>query len=209
VTEGSVNTGSTYDFAVVRYNPDGSLDSTFGNGGITTTDFAGSGDRAYWSVLQPDGKIVLAGVAYSGATGADFALTRYNTNGTLDVTFNGTGKVTTNFAGNFEDFGRTMALAPDGKLVVAGWAVNNTTFTGRADYADRAVQPERHPRHLVQRHRPMDGRHQWRGRERLRPRRCGAAERQDHRRRDEPSVSRHRWLACQFRCAAAEPEWHL
>jgi uncharacterized delta-60 repeat protein len=80
-------------------------------------------------------------VAYSGATGADFALTRYNNNGTLDVTFNGTGKVTTNFAGNFEDFGRTMALAPDGKLVVAGWAVNNTTFTGRADYAIARYNP--------------------------------------------------------------------
>lgn len=135
VTQGSVNTGSTYDFAVARYNTDGSLDSTFGAGGIMTTDFAGSGDRVYWSVLQPDGKIVVAGVAYSQATGADFALARYNTNGTLDLTFNGTGKVTTNFAGNYEDFGRSIALAPDGKLVVAGWARNNTIYTGRADYA--------------------------------------------------------------------------
>ena len=135
VTQGSVNSGSTYDFAVARYNTDGSLDSTFGTGGIATTDFAGRGDRVYWSVLQPDGRIVVAGVAFSEATGSDFALARYNTNGTLDLTFNGTGKVTTNFAGNFEDFGRSVALAPDGKIVVAGWARNNTTLTGRADYA--------------------------------------------------------------------------
>jgi uncharacterized delta-60 repeat protein len=168
VTEGAVNTGATYDFAVVRYNGDGSLDSTFGNGGIATADFAGSGDRVYWSVLQPDGKIVVAGVAFSQATGSDFALARYNTNGTLDLTFNGTGKVTTNFAGNFEDFGRSMALAPDGKLVVAGWARNNSIYTGRADYAvaryNRTAPST--PRSTAP---AMDGRHQWRGRRAITP----------------------------------------
>src|SRR3954470_1394584 len=96
VTQG-IDNGERYDFAVVRYQPDGSLDATFGNGGKTFTDFAGRGDRAYWAALQPDGKIVLAGVAYGVTTDADFALARYNTNGTLDITFNGTGKITTDF----------------------------------------------------------------------------------------------------------------
>jgi uncharacterized delta-60 repeat protein len=134
VTQGE-NNGALYDFAVVRYNPDGSVDTDFGVGGIMTTDFAGSGDRAYAVTIQPDGKIVLAGVAYMPSTGADFALARYNPNGTIDLSFNGTGTVTTNFAGNFEDFGHAMALAPDGKIVVAGWARNSSTYTARADYA--------------------------------------------------------------------------
>jgi uncharacterized delta-60 repeat protein len=134
VTQGA-NTGSTYDFAVVRYNPDGSLDGTFGANGIATTDFAGDGDRAYAAVLQPDGKIVLAGVAFTPAGGSDFALARLNADGSLDSGFNGSGKVTTPFASNFTEFAWALALAPDNKLVAAGWAVNNTVFTGRADYA--------------------------------------------------------------------------
>ena len=85
-------------FAVARYNANGNLDTTF-NGSGTSTTLIGSSDAEAWSVaLQSDGKIVLAGFAFNGFNN-EFALARYNANGTLDATFNGTGKVTTGIAG--------------------------------------------------------------------------------------------------------------
>jgi len=115
------------DFALVRYNPDGRLDSTFdGDGKVTTAIAAGSRplpDVARAVVIQTDGKIVVAGRATEGGhTGitffGDFAVARYNPNGTLDTTFDGDGKVTTNIIGDDNAYG--LALQPDGKLVVAG-----------------------------------------------------------------------------------------
>ena len=67
------------DFAVARYRSDGTLDSSFWGGGFVVTDFGASGNdvpRAHW--IEPDGKIVLAGVTESGAD-TDFALLRYLT----------------------------------------------------------------------------------------------------------------------------------
>src|SRR5262249_3413666 len=93
---GSSVKGNSYDFALVRYNVNGALDNTFGSGGKVTTNFSGSGgymtasaDQASAAFIQPDGKIVLAGVtcpvtAPSGAD-TDIALARYNANGTLDT----------------------------------------------------------------------------------------------------------------------------
>jgi uncharacterized delta-60 repeat protein len=62
-----------YDFALARYLPNGSLDSTFGGDGRVSTDF-GDGDFAFGLALQPDGKLVAAGI-----TGGTFALARYKT----------------------------------------------------------------------------------------------------------------------------------
>jgi uncharacterized delta-60 repeat protein len=101
------------DFALGRYNADGSLDSGFGSGGKVTTDFGGF-DAVSGVVVQPDGRIVAAG--RSG--GGDFALARYNANGGLDPTFGGTGKVTTDFGGFDAAFG--VALQANGKIVAAG-----------------------------------------------------------------------------------------
>lgn len=64
----------------------GSLDNTFGTGGIVTTTIGGTDDEAFSVAIQTDGKIVVAGSAYNG-TDDDFAIVRYNTNGTLDNTF--------------------------------------------------------------------------------------------------------------------------
>src|SRR6266568_281258 len=109
------------DFALARYNPNGTLDTTFGTGGKVTTDFAGDADQAFALVLQTDGKIVAAGEATSSRRGEDFALARYNPNGTLDTTFGVGGKVTTDFAGNTDRaFG--VALQTDGRIVAAGEA---------------------------------------------------------------------------------------
>src|SRR5205807_1340610 len=93
---------SVVDFAVARYNPDGSLDASFGTGGLVTTDFASGSDFASAVTLQPDGKIVVAGTAYTG-TGSDFAVARYDADGSPDSTFGSGGKVTTDL-GSSEDF---------------------------------------------------------------------------------------------------------
>ena len=92
------------DFAVVRYNPNGSLDTTFGpsHTGLVTTSVASlSGYDSEWSravVAQPDGKILIAGQVLKNASGDyDFALVRYNSNGTLDSSFGAGGIVTTSF----------------------------------------------------------------------------------------------------------------
>lgn len=86
-----------YDFACVRYNSDGSLDNTFGTNGKVSYDLqAGSDDKAYSVDIQMDGKIVIAGYSDDGSDRAG-AVIRLNTNGTLDNTFNSTGKVLTNF----------------------------------------------------------------------------------------------------------------
>jgi uncharacterized delta-60 repeat protein len=100
------------DFAVVRFNADGSLDTSFGTDGIVTTDFAGFGDSGADLVIQTDGKIVVGGTSNS-----DFALARYNTNGTLDTGFGTNGKVVTDGNGGS---GVAVALQADGKIVLLG-----------------------------------------------------------------------------------------
>lgn len=123
---------STLNFALVRYTSDGKLDTTFGGGtGWVQTDFSGSSDTAHAMVLQPDGKIVLAGTAHQNTTGDDFALARYNTDGSLDTTFGNGGKVTTNFSsahtpdGIDDAFGLT--IDGQGRLIAAG-ASNAANF---------------------------------------------------------------------------------
>jgi uncharacterized delta-60 repeat protein len=120
VAAGSVVTGSSQVFALTRYNADGSLDSSFGTGGKTTTDFAGDFDVASAVALQPDGKIVATGfTGVSDTDRVDFALARYNSDGTLDSSFGTGGRVITDFARG-ADLADAMALQPDGKIVVAG-----------------------------------------------------------------------------------------
>ena len=119
----SLNSGGNWDFALTRYNANGSLDISFDGDGKVTTDF-GSIDTAYSVAIQSDGKIVVAG--YSGNTPAnsDFALTRYNSNGSLDTTFDGDGKVTTAI-GISSDYAFSVAIQSDGKIVVAGYSLNS------------------------------------------------------------------------------------
>jgi len=140
VTPGGVNVAGAYDFALVRYNPDGSIDTTFGTDGRVITDFNGLGDRAQTSVLQPDGKIVLAGWVYTTiAGGIDFGLARYNPDGSLDMTFDSDGKVVTTFGNNLDELARGIALAADGKLVVAGDFYNPPPVVGQSGHRDVAI----------------------------------------------------------------------
>src|SRR6185369_12178814 len=66
--------------------PSGGLDASFGPGGKVTTDFAGAGDGASAIAVQTDGKLVVAGVASINGS-PEFAVARYNSSGTLDVSF--------------------------------------------------------------------------------------------------------------------------
>ncbi|MCW8377366.1 calcium-binding protein [Streptomyces justiciae] len=100
------------DFTVVRYNLDGTLDGGFGTGGVVTTDF-GPTSAVNDLAVQPDDRI-LAG----GSTGGDFALARYNADGTADTGFATGGRTTTDF-GAFDRVG-ALALQTDGKIVAAG-----------------------------------------------------------------------------------------
>ncbi|MEV6050381.1 calcium-binding protein [Streptomyces sp. NPDC052107] len=128
VAAGFTNAGGTNDFALARYNTDGSLDTTFGTGGKVITDFGGTIDEAFGVAVQTDGKIVAAGITNAGGT-FDFALARYNTNGSLDTTFGTGGKVTTNFGGS--DVARGVTLQTDGKIVAAG----SSNAGGTTDFA--------------------------------------------------------------------------
>ncbi|MER6352931.1 hypothetical protein ABT186_14050, partial [Streptomyces sp. NPDC001634] len=105
---------------------DGSLDSTFGTGGKVLTDFGGI-DEAFGVALQTDGKIVAAGLTTASGN-ADFALARYNTDGSLDSCFGTGGKVTTGFGTGSADLASGVAVQTDGKIVAAGRSNAGGTF---------------------------------------------------------------------------------
>lgn len=87
----------------------GDLDTTFGTGGIVTTPLGGVGYNPI--VIQPDGKLVVVGS--SGVQPAlDVAVVRYNTDGSLDTSFDSDGSVITDLGGN--DVGSAVALQSDG-----------------------------------------------------------------------------------------------
>lgn len=88
----TTNASTGKDFACLRYNSDGTLDSTFGTSGIVTNDVqTGSDDVVYSIAIQADGKIILAGYSDDGSN-KNAALIRLNTNGTLDTSFGTSGK---------------------------------------------------------------------------------------------------------------------
>ena len=115
---------SDTDFALARYNPDGSLDATFGNGGTVTTDFATNEDDAFSVLIQPDGKIVAVGSANTGANFYDFAGARYLGNGALDTDFGGGGRIATDFGARGFDRAHAAALQSNGSIVAAGFAIS-------------------------------------------------------------------------------------
>jgi uncharacterized delta-60 repeat protein len=112
------------DWAIVRYNPDGSLDPTFGAGGFKFVSPLGiEGDSWASAVaIQPNGKLVVGGFTY--ANGLAFALIRLNANGNLDPSFGSGGALLTDMLTGMGGDSRVAALAiqPSGKIVAAGYA---------------------------------------------------------------------------------------
>ena len=100
----------------------GDLDTTFDSDGKVLTDVGGN-DGAYSVAIQSDGKIVVAGWANDTLDDDDFALVRYNTDGSLDTAFGSDGKVTTDID-NSREWAYSVAIQSDGKIVVAGETLN-------------------------------------------------------------------------------------
>jgi uncharacterized delta-60 repeat protein len=121
------------DLCVARLAPDGSLDTSFGGDGRVTVDVGGAADLGRAVLVQPDGKVIVVGLCYMGATSNDFCLVRLEANGDLDTTFDGDGIVTTSIAG--AHYPRTAALQDDGRIVIAGHcivaAINNDMCVAR------------------------------------------------------------------------------
>jgi uncharacterized delta-60 repeat protein len=118
----SWETGMNYDFCLIRYNSNGTIDSTFGNGGMVQTELGSIEDFAYNVVIQPDDKIIVVGTTGTYVD-RDFAVVRYNPDGTLDADFGNNGIVKKNSL-YYDDILYTVAIQSDGKIIAGG--VGNT-----------------------------------------------------------------------------------
>jgi uncharacterized delta-60 repeat protein len=159
IVAGGDYVGGSEDFALARYNPDGRLDTSFGDGGKVLTDFTRnpncsdcekSNETANAVTLEPDGKIIAAGRSDAngsydsmGHSSDDFALARYTSDGTLDQSFGRDGKVLTHFVGQqrkpSSSIAQAVVIQTDGKIVLAGlgngydFALARYTPSGRLD----------------------------------------------------------------------------
>ena len=134
---GTISTG----FGLVRYNPNGSIDTFFGTGGGVLTDFPSNPNAtAFALAIQSNGDIIAAGQA-----GSSLALSRYTSAGKLDTTFGSGGTVTTSLGSNASAIS-SLALQSDGKIVAAGgiFSVDSAGFHAQAvvaRYLDPQVAP--------------------------------------------------------------------
>ena len=117
------NASGSAMMTVTRLHPNGSSDITFDGDGTATIDFGSLADLAGDAVLQPDGKIVVAG---STQADEDVAIARLNTNGSPDTTFGAAGKATIDFG--VATFGFAVALQPNRRIVVAGQRTAGNDF---------------------------------------------------------------------------------
>jgi len=129
VVAGTADIGGAYNFAVARFNTNGTLDTSFNAAGTQPGTASTTIDNSTYNIgtsvaIQEDGKIVVAGFALIGGT-FKFAVARFNTNGTLDTSFNaaeiqpGTASTTIDNSTD-NNFGKSVAIQQDGKIVVAG-----------------------------------------------------------------------------------------
>ncbi|WP_297696753.1 DUF2341 domain-containing protein, partial [uncultured Eudoraea sp.] len=137
VTVGFAQNGGQFEFAVTRYNPDGTLDTSFGGDGIVSTDGGAMGNVATTVAIQNDGKIVVAGSTGDGLSD-DFAVLRYNSDGTPDTTFDGDGMVTTSFSAGL-DQAYSIQIQPGGEILVLGTSSNGTELTMARYNADGSL----------------------------------------------------------------------
>jgi len=122
------NIGSnTRNLALVRYNSDGSLDTSYGSGGVSTPTFSGSLDTFYKLQLLSDGKVLVGGVTSFNGGPSDFVIMRLNANGSLDTSFGTGGRVVTSVSAGADGI-YSLALQADGKIVATGFAENGATL---------------------------------------------------------------------------------
>jgi uncharacterized delta-60 repeat protein len=145
--------------AIARFLPDGRLDPSFSRDGRLSFDFGYGDDLGSSVAVQPNGRIVVGGVAsYRYRTEADFMVLRLRPNGTLDRTFSRDGKQSVNFAGRRYDDLYGLSVQPDGRIVAAGMsavgyrrddprmAVLRLSSSGRLDrrFGKRLLRPSPH-----------------------------------------------------------------
>lgn len=118
VVTGYSNNGTRDAYAVARYQPDGTLDQSFGNGGVVVTAVSNNKDGGQDVIIQNDGKIVIVGSSISNDQ-STITILRYLSNGNLDNGFGNGGVVTTKI--NRWGGGQSVIIQPDGKLLVGGW----------------------------------------------------------------------------------------
>ncbi|MBK6725360.1 MAG: VCBS repeat-containing protein [Acidobacteria bacterium] len=119
VLAGESFNGSNYDISVLRYNLDGTLDTSFSGDGKLTTPVGSGNDYGNDAAIQPDGKIIVVGGSSNGSN-SDFYIIRYNSDGSLDTSYDGDGKSTVGFPPSGEDNPFGVAIQPDGRIVAAG-----------------------------------------------------------------------------------------
>lgn len=112
--------------AAYGYSQDSGLDLTFGVDGKVLTTINNTVQKAYGMVLQPDGKIVVAGYTYSETFGNDFVCIRYNNNGSLDTSFGNNGIATFDIQTGSDDKAYSIDIESSGKLVLAGYSDNGS-----------------------------------------------------------------------------------
>jgi uncharacterized delta-60 repeat protein len=112
-------------FIAIRYLPNGTVDTSFNHTGLVMCNAGNTYNYAKAMQIMPDGKVVLAGTGTFSVGGSNFVLARYNINGSFDTSFGQGGIAVLDFAGEEED-ALALALLPDGKLVVAGYATIGT-----------------------------------------------------------------------------------
>lgn len=126
IAAGFTKTGGDADIALARYLSDGTLDAGFGTGGKVSTKVGTLSDIARDIALQPDGKILICGSTADVLTFNNpsyFVLARYAVDGKLDLTFGSTGVITTDVNADEEnDIARSLAILPNGRIVVAGYS---------------------------------------------------------------------------------------
>ncbi|MBI5932063.1 MAG: hypothetical protein HY867_00030 [Chloroflexi bacterium] len=128
---GYTNKLGGYDFSLARYNSNGTLDTSFDGDGIVITDILSKNNKGRAIALQPDDKIVVGGEICYSDTDCDFALARYNSNGSLDASFDGDGIVVTDFDG-WSDEIKAVAIQSDNKIVAAGFLGDSCCYSAYA-----------------------------------------------------------------------------
>src|SRR5687768_16952284 len=135
VAVGTANSTPGGDFVILRYDSGGIPDSTFdGDGKVITDVGSGTVDASGSMAIQPDGKIVVVGSSYPPAGLMAFTVMRYLPSGLPDSSFDGDGKVTTNFLPGSADIAVDVAIQPDGKIVVVGVSDDGTRRIAIARY---------------------------------------------------------------------------
>lgn len=133
VVVGSTDNGTKHDFALVRYDTDGSLDTGFASDGIQTTSLSELNDDATAIAIQSDGKILASGTSNFSFASSNFsfAIARYDSTGALDSNFGTDGVLAGSFGSDSShnpSVANAMALQPDGKIVVAGYGYSGSSW---------------------------------------------------------------------------------